>query len=198
MMKASLLGIHKSDRTHSLKGFLICIALFVVNNGTEAAGWTNVALNKPTDQGPRTFFNYKSARNPSYFLSSNAVDGNVSTKDTFCAALYDDEPNWWLVDLQAPYQIYSAFVLNSNRIAPNFQNFTVDIFDQDPRLMSDFPNAVGRICLYQKSVVGASQWAGRVCNAAPLSGRFLRLVKWGFGNLVVCEVRYRESDIVGP
>ena len=197
-MKASLLGIHKSNRTHSSKGFLICIALFVVNNGAEASGWTNVALNKPTDQGPRTISNFQSEGNPLYYRSSNAVDGNLSTEDTFCAAIYDDEPNWWLVDLQAPYQIYSAYVLNSNRIAHNLENFTVDIFDQDPRLMSGFPNVVGRICFYHRSDVSASHMAGRVCNAAPLSGRFLRLVKWGFGNLIVCEVRYRESDIVGP
>ena len=194
-MKKSFLATCKSNHICFSISVLICTALFVVNTGIQVSDLTNVALNKPTDQGPGTFVDLGITQDPLFFQSSNAVDGGDSTSWFFCANTKNNNPNWWLVDLQATYQIHRVDLLNRDGMYyPRLQNFTVDIFEQDPRSLPGFPDTSGKICIYHKGVVGESQWAELNCNPGALTGRFVRVIKWGFEHLTLCEVRYRESD----
>ena len=84
IMKSSFLAIHKDGQVHFSACFLICTTMFVLNHGTEASGLTNVALHKPTAQGPGTFSDVDYQSIPSSFQSLKAVDGVDDTGCQMC------------------------------------------------------------------------------------------------------------------
>ena len=190
IMKLSFLTIQKDDQVHFSACFLICTTMFVLNHGAEASGLTNVALHKPTAQGPETWSETDYQSIPSSFQSLKAVDGVDDTLGAKCAHTVGEGPKWWLVDLLGEYKIYTVAVLNRDTFSYRLQNFTVEIGNQDPRNMPGFPETVGQICFHHRSVVGGAEWAELDCASGFLTGQFVRVVKWGYEHLTLCEVRH--------
>ena len=148
----------------------------------EAPSLTNVALNKSTAQGPGTW------SDPTLYKSDNAVDGIEKTEAMYCTHTSYANIMWWMVDLQAIYRIYRVAVLNRGSFEYRLQNFTIDVFMNDPRADPDFPGTLGNICAYRNIPVGVSQWAELTCDPRPSIGRFVRVVKTGYEHLTLCEV----------
>ncbi|GFN85641.1 fucolectin-like [Plakobranchus ocellatus] len=150
---------------------------------------------KPSSQGPATYIIQKSSSDPSLFRSNKAVDG-VNDTDIFqCTHTTDNNIMWWLVDLEALYQIHSVILLNRDVFSERLQNFTVDVFEKDPKLEPSFPETFGRICAQQVDPLGAAQWTEFNCRNGPIAGQFVRIVKYGFGALSLCEVRVFENPL---
>ena len=96
--KVSFLATNKSHQMYFPMLSLICTAMIVLDGGTGAFDLTNVALNKPTDQGPGTLPTVEFGLDPSYNQSHQAVDGRESVTTKFCMHTIDARPVWWLVD----------------------------------------------------------------------------------------------------
>ena len=161
---------------------------------TQASSLTDVALHKPTAQGPATWIN-PAYSDPTTHKSENAVDGIEDTEVVYCTHTTEAKLMWWMVDLQATYRIYRVAVLNRDSMSYRLQNFTIDVFMNDPRAEPDFPVTLGNICAYRKDPVGVSQWAELNCDPRPIIGRFVRVVKSGYEQLTLCEVRFVETQL---
>ena len=172
--------------------YILCIVTFRVIKGTDSSSLTNVALHKPTAQGPGTYGNAFPHDDPTIYTSCQAVDGIESTNHVKCTHTHSGNPMWWMVDLQATYQVHSVAILNRDVCSSRLQNFTVDTFLEDPRTVPGFPGNYGKICSYRKTEVGASQWVELDCDSTFVTGRFLRVIKWGYEHLTLCEVRYNS------
>ncbi|GFN83873.1 fucolectin-like [Plakobranchus ocellatus] len=157
----------------------------------KASHGANLALHRPTAQGPETFTNELSRNTPSLYLSNKAVDGNADgTLYSHCSHTIDAPIMWWLVDLEDSCQIHSVALLNRDESSYRLQNFTIDIFRKDPRLEPTFPENFGQICAHQVDPVGASQWVELDCNNGPVTGQFVRIVKRSFEALTLCQVKF--------
>ena len=153
-------------------------------------GPANLALRKPTSQGPARHINHLSRKDPAVFASPKAVDGREVSDNKECTQTVSTEfITWWMVDLQAEYKISEVALLNRKTIGRRLKNFTVDIFLEDPRRTMGFPETLGRVCAHQDRAVGGSTWAELSCDSGSLIGRYVRVIKWGYGNLALCEVR---------
>ena len=185
--KGAFLQLCKHSSMGSTIFFLLSTAAMYPKNGAKASCIGNVARNKPTDQGPNPLSNYP---------SSNAVEGDSSTDMNHCThTAHDGDPKWWMVDLQDNHWIRSVSVLNrGDCCAERLQNFTVDIFLEDPRTMLGFPNTMGRIFAHRTTAIGSGSWYELYCEPEPVIGRFVRVIKWGFGALTLCEVRNGDTD----
>ena len=163
--------------------FLLCCITLFQNDEAVMFCVANVALKKPTDQGPGTEIGHKGYK---------AVDGIETDNWHGCTQTTKAKVTWWMVDLLAVYKIHSLAVLNTDRYGGLLQNFTVDIFMTDPRELPGFPDISGEICAYHKSSVPDSQWAELNCTSASSIGRFVRVIKRGFYHLALCEVRMKK------
>ena len=191
---AFLLDTHKILHLCFAAFFAIYTVAFLQSTKAEASSFPNVALNKATFQGPGTRVTNRSVVDPSVYTSQKAVDGNNSTNRLDCTATDTDfSPDitiqWWLVDLGAPYYIHMVALLNRENFHDRLQNFTVDLFLEDPRMGSGFPKTLGTICGNRTAPVGQGQWAEFTCQSGPVLGRFVRVVKWFKRWLSLCEVR---------
>ncbi|KAI8790151.1 fucolectin, partial [Biomphalaria glabrata] len=54
------------------------------------------------------------------------------------------------------------------------KNFTIDIFDHDPRELGNFPNVSGEVCYYQRSSLPGGMY-NFTC-PKPILGRYVRLI----------------------
>ena len=171
---------HSSIRSAMI--FLLWFCAISPTNGMEVSGVSNVALDNPAYQGPSTLT-----------PASLAVDGKEGTHYAVCAHTTEFiDPKWWMVDLQDEHWIHRVSILNrGDEYGDRLQNFTVDIFREDPRTMPGFPNTIGKICARHTAAVGLGAWAVLPCHPEPLIGRFVRVIKWGFEHLALCEVRHR-------
>ena len=166
--------------------FLLWSSAISPNNGAKISGVWNVALNKPAYQGPATYENCHAGR---------AVDGRFDKNYTLCTYTAGSFPVWWLVDLQNEHWIHRVSLLNrGDDFAERLQNFTVDVFLEDPRTALGFPDILGKTCARRIPAVGLSEWVTLVCDPGPLIGRFVRVLKWGFGSLALCEVSNGASE----
>ena len=111
-----------------------------------------------------------------------------------CAFTAANNRNWWFVDLLATYQIHRIQMLNTRDVADGLRNITVDIFDQDPTSLSGFPDSLGQICSRTTQNVSLSQWLRLDCQPGFREGRFVRVIKWGYQFLTLCEVRPRTRQ----
>ena len=179
------IAIHTSVR--SAMCFLLWASAICQNHGTNASRITNLAQNKPAFQGPGTLGSC---------FPGNGVDGLTGLHYTQCTHTYwNSDPKWWMVDLQDRHWIHEVSLLNRGDCCTyRLQNFTVDMFAEDPREVSGFPKNLGEICGHRTPEVPGSQWANLLCNPRPLIGRFLRVVKWGYDALTLCEVRNYSND----
>ena len=186
-IRRSFQEISKLCSMHSAVCVLLCASAISPHNGVKASGVLNAALNKPADQGPSTF---------QICFGGLAVDGySESTDYRRCAHTTAGNPQWWMVDLQDEHWIHRVSVLNRGDCCNDrLQNFTVDIFAEDPRKMPGFPEMLGNVCARWKPAVGLAQWVELTCDAGPIFGRFVRVVKWGLSYLTLCEVRNRAND----
>ena len=104
--------------------FLLCSIGLIQSNGALMYCAPNVALKKPTYQGPETFrmldFNK--------YKSDKAVDGIETDNHRWCTHTVSAHVTWWMVDLLTEYKIHSLAVLNRDTYGYRLQNFTVDIF----------------------------------------------------------------------
>ena len=167
--------------------FLLSTSAMYPKNRAKALRIGDVARNKPTDQGPNPWSNCP---------SSNAVDGDHSISLYYCThTATDGDPKWWMVDLQDNHWIRSVSVLNrGDCCAERLQNFTVDMFLEDPRTMPGFSNTMGKICAHRTAAIGSGSWYELYCEPEPVIGRFVRVIKWGFGALTLCEVRNGDTE----
>ena len=188
--KAWFFATNKRNQNFPMR-FLICTAMIVLGGGAGAFDLTNVALNKPTDQGPGTLATVENGLDPSYYQSHQAVDGRTKTESEFCTHTIDARPVWWLVDLQTTYQIQSVTILNGGN---EFENFTVDVFDQDPRTAVGFPGTLGKICAHHNYDVPSGWWVTLNCDSGYLTGRFLRVIRLEHNYLSFCEVRHGTTE----
>ena len=185
-MTTAVRGAFLQRCKHSSMGSTIIFLLWTFamypKNGAKASRIDELARDKPTDQGPNPRSDYP---------SSNAVDGDSSTHINHCTQTAPDgDPKWWMVDLQDNHWIRSVSVLNrGDCCAERLQNFTVDMFLEDPRTMPGFPNTMGKICAHRTAEIGSSSWYELYCKPEPVIGRFVRVIKWGFGALTLCEVK---------
>ena len=180
-VKGAFLQRCKNSFVGSTIIFLLWTSAMYPKNGAKASRIGNVALDKPTDQGSNPY---------SIYPSSNAVEGDDSTDMNHCTHTADDgDPKWWMVDLQYNHWIRRVSVRNrGDCCAIKLQNFIADIFFEDPRTMPGFPNTMGKICTHRTAAVGSGSWHNLFCEAEPAIGRFVRVIKWGFGALTLCEV----------
>ena len=171
--------IHNSGCLSSLMFLRFCAALTA---GADSLSLAKVALGKPTAQGPGVWVNTEWPA-PKFYQCGLAVDGREATHHLYCTHSTLAEPVWWMVDLQAANQIHRMAVLNRDTHAYRLQNFAVDIFHEDSRTLSGFPDTLGRICSHQKAAVGESLWAELQCRSGFLTGRLLRVIKWNADSL---------------
>ncbi|GFN83874.1 F5/8 type c domain-containing protein [Plakobranchus ocellatus] len=175
----------ESKRELPILSFLFSIAISITV--VKAPHFVNLALHKPTAQGPATWNN---DHDPSLYISSKAVDGKVDlTSTNHCTHTTNADLTWWLVDLGVSSPIHRVAVLNRDAYSDRLRNFTIDVFQSDPKLEPIFPGNVGEICARQVDPVGSSQWVEFDCNNGSVIGRFLRLIKFGFRSMSLCEVR---------
>ena len=169
--------------------FLLCSIGLIQSNGALMCCAPNVALKKPTYQGPDTLLMSDFNR----YKSGKAVDGIETDNHGWCTHTVSAQVTWWVVDLLAVYKIHSLAVLNRDTYGYRLQNFTVDIFMTDPRKLPGFPEISGKICTYHESAVPRSEWAGLKCISSSSIRRFVRVIKRGFDHLTLCEVRMKRK-----
>ena len=172
--------------------FLLSITL-VQNSEAGTSELPNVALKRPTDQGPKTYYPGSRWAVPYMFESHKAVDGLETAYRKECTHTILSQLTWWMVDLLGVFTIHNLAILNRDTYGNRLQNFTVDIFMTDPREEPGFPEISGKICAYHKSAVPTSEWAELNCTLGIHTGRFVRIIKRGFDHLTLCEVS-REKD----
>ena len=64
------------------------------------------------------------------------------------------------------------------------------VFDKDPRTAEGFPGTLGKICTNRRDPVATASWVELSCDSGYLTRRFLRVIKWGYQYLSICEVRH--------
>ncbi|KAI8790142.1 fucolectin-7 [Biomphalaria glabrata] len=102
----------------------------------------------------------------------NPYMGNGHCHHTLCEVI-----PWWMVDLRGQFVIEKIQLTNrqdSTYFANLLRNFDIDIFEQDPRQLANFPNITGQVCYHQTDPLGASTF-NFTCSV-PIVGRFVRLV----------------------
>ncbi|GFR96826.1 fucolectin-like [Elysia marginata] len=149
----------------------------------------NAALNKPTLQGPNThrYLDH-------FYKSSFAVDGNPSSLFPDCAGVDTADIMWWIVDLTRSRKIHAVRILPRQDSSYSLENFTIDMFDDDPRLTSGFPRNFGQICASQIDKIGPGKWTGLSCTAI-MKKRFVRIVKHGNSHMALCEVEILAEEL---
>ena len=159
--------------------------------------YPNVALKKLTFQGPGTRSN-SGAQDPDMYKSFRAVDGNDSTEESDCAQTTNGTVSWWLVDLYALLHIRGVAILNTNDKLGQYPDFIVDVFEQDPRMDSNFLGLEGTRCPFSFDPFGEEEWVEIDCSSyGTVSGRFIRVMKIGNERLSLCEVRAIEYGVTG-
>ncbi|GFR73381.1 fucolectin-related protein [Elysia marginata] len=151
----------------------------------------NVALKKPALGD--SMYSDTSVSQPRY-----AVDGRTLTDVWHYTCFHSSDyywiynPHWWIVDLLRDYTIWEVKITNRNIFPERLNNFTVDIFtgSQDPRTLPNWPNNYGTICHHQPTEDGplASSETRTLPCASATFGRYVRVVKYGYTSLVMCEV----------
>ncbi|GFR96824.1 fucolectin-like [Elysia marginata] len=164
---------------------LLSLGVNVYSRRGLVARLENAALNKPTVQGPNTFMSCK---------SSFAVDGNASPLNPYCAEIRLTNVMWWMVDLIRSRNIHTIRILTRQNTPARLENFTIDMFDEDPRDTMGFPNNFGQVCASHVDKIGPGEWIGLSC-VAIIRKRFVRIVKHGNDHLSLCEVEVLAEEI---
>ncbi|KAK6982089.1 fucolectin-7, partial [Biomphalaria glabrata] len=75
------------------------------------------------------------------------------------------------------------------------QNFDIDVFEQDPRQLPNFPDISGHVCYHQTSAPGLGTFTYNC--TAPIVGRYVRLVLSlvdGIATLLFCTRQEVRSE----
>ncbi|KAH9488879.1 hypothetical protein Btru_041514 [Bulinus truncatus] len=136
-------------------------------------GLFNAALYKPAIQSS-TY----SASDTGTLSAHLAVDGNNDTnifKGHCQSTLYEIMP-WWMVDLRGQFVVDTIKITNRMDLNAYYRlrNFTIDIFDQDPRQLTNFPNILGYVCYKQAASLNQPELV--ISCPTPKTGRFVRLL----------------------
>ncbi|KAH9488875.1 hypothetical protein Btru_041506 [Bulinus truncatus] len=158
---------------------------FLLNDVTN--GLYNAALYKPAVQSS-TYGSY---------VAHLAVDGSRISNIQYghCQHTLNDNMPWWMVDLRGQFVVDTIRL--TNRMDSGFytrlQNFSFDVFDEDPRRLPNFPNITGKVCYRQISNM-LKETLNVTCSPQAI-GRFLRLLmNVTIGALDICEVEVFVSD----
>ncbi|KAH9488877.1 hypothetical protein Btru_041509 [Bulinus truncatus] len=119
------------------------------------------------------------------------VDGSRDSNlgNGHCQATLSQDMPWWMVDLRGQFVVDTIRL--TNRMDYNLyfrlKNFTIDIFDQDPRQMTNFPNVVGNVFYQQDDSL--NQETLNITCPNPITGRYVRLLlNVSDGILDFCEM----------
>ncbi|XP_059174345.1 fucolectin-5-like [Physella acuta] len=120
----------------------------------------------------------------------NDGDTTVNELGGQCTQTSPLNNSWWMVDLLDTYIIKAVVLTNRNdylQWAVRLNHFLIDVFINDPRKTSTFPNVLGSICYQQTEAVtiGTFTWN---CSK-PVAGRYLRLIKYTEDSLNFCELQ---------
>ena len=191
MLSLTVRGVFLRISKHSYMRSALFVLLWSTGHGAEVTGVTNVALHKPAAQGPRIRGNC---------YASHAVDGILDRYIEKCASTeltYSNILQWWMIDLEEGHWIHNLRILNrADCCGWYLQNFTIDVFLEDPRALSGFPSDKGKIYARRIPMVGIGEWVELQCDPGPLFGRFVRVLKWGNRALNLCEVRNGVTDYI--
>ncbi|KAK7005105.1 fucolectin-7 [Biomphalaria glabrata] len=160
---------------------LLCVHLNMVVIST---GLFNAARLKPAMQSTL----YKR------FYAYRANDGN--TDGSYQHTDLEYVP-WWMVDLLGLFDI--EVIRLTNRMDPysrRLRNFEIDIFEQDPRRLANFPNIRGQVCYNQTDPLDGGTY-NYTCNGS-IVGRYVRLVmRPGAPELLhICEMEVLVSGSI--
>uniref|UniRef100_A0A2C9KNW3 Apple domain-containing protein n=1 Tax=Biomphalaria glabrata TaxID=6526 RepID=A0A2C9KNW3_BIOGL len=144
----------------------------------------NAALYKPAAQ--------ISTWEPNY--AYKAVDGNSDpdVNHGYCQHTDQHLTPWWMVDLRGQFIVEQIKLTNRQDglflIADRLRNFDIDIFQQDPRQLTNFPDITGQVCYHQGPTPGRGTFLYNC--TTPIVGRYVRLImRLGFiDNLHICEL----------
>ncbi|XP_059167091.1 fucolectin-1-like [Physella acuta] len=148
--------------------------------------------------GADTFYNvalYKPAFQSTLYKDWTSDKGNdggtrVAEKGGQCVQTWPFNNSWWMVDLLDSYVIKSVVLDNRNDYlgaSTRLRNFKIDVFNDDPRLVSTFPTVSGDICYNQTEPAtnGTFTWNCR----RPLIGRYVRIIMLPAEILNFCELQ---------
>ncbi|XP_055874568.1 fucolectin-like [Biomphalaria glabrata] len=130
-------------------------------------GLYNAAVFKPAVQSSLYRTNY----------AYRAVDGNNDGNyyNGHCQHTNPEYSPWWMVDLLGQFTVEQITLTNrEDMFSRRLRNFTIDIFEQDPRQLVDFPNITGQVCYNQSNPLN-----GGVYNFScsyPIVGRYVRII----------------------
>ncbi|XP_074649170.1 uncharacterized protein LOC141904481 [Tubulanus polymorphus] len=147
----------------------------------------NVALNKPANQSTtRTHDSFGSA--------GNAIDGNTDTRYhsggcSHTAASVPGAP-WWMVDLQAVYEVKAVTLLNRDKAPERLGNFTI-IVSRDSVTSNLEHVDQSSVCAFQSEPIKASEMKQFDCT---MTGRYVTVTKPEGSELTLCEVYVWASD----
>ncbi|KAI8779018.1 fucolectin-7 [Biomphalaria glabrata] len=151
----------------------------------------NAARFKPSNQST-TFEGYSASR---------GVDGNYDgyISHGYCQHTDLQYAPWWIVDLLGQFVVQKILLTNRNddsTAARRLKNFTIDIFDEDPTRLANFPNITGNVCYYQADPMEPTTSLFNC--SAPITGRYVRIVMRNNEKLALhfCETEVLVSSSV--
>nr|KAI8762175.1 fucolectin-7-like [Biomphalaria glabrata] len=108
-----------------------------------------------------------------------AVDGNNDSNafHGYCQITLQHKVPWWMVDLRGQFTVEQVRITNRQDdwvYGMRLQNFDIDVFEQDPRQLPNFPDISGHVCYHQTSAPGLGTFTYNC--TAPIVGRYVRLV----------------------
>ncbi|XP_055896055.1 uncharacterized protein LOC129928050 [Biomphalaria glabrata] len=135
----------------------------------------------------------------SNFYSYLGVDGDYSgvINNGHCMHTNNEHAPWWIVDLLGQFEVQQIKLYNRNEdyiSAIRVKNFTLDIFDEDPRQLANFPTITGHLCYNQTDPLETTPLLVN-CRTSIL-GRYIRLSMTTDVNnpLHICEMEVLVSS----
>nr|KAI8762410.1 fucolectin-like; partial [Biomphalaria glabrata] len=116
------------------------------------------------------------------FDAYKGVDGNADgyLLNDHCQHTGQELIPWWMVDLRGQFVVEKIQLTNrqdvymNEQMALRLRNFSIEIFQTDPRQLDSFPKVTGQVCYYQTDPLGPSTF-NFTC-PVPIVGRFVRIV----------------------
>uniref|UniRef100_A0A2C9LUG0 Apple domain-containing protein n=1 Tax=Biomphalaria glabrata TaxID=6526 RepID=A0A2C9LUG0_BIOGL len=146
----------------------IAVSCVLITSVSMTTGLYNAARFKPSSQSS----NYEN------YYSYLGVDGdyNGAVLSGHCMHTGFERTPWWIVDLLGQFDVQQIKLYNRNEdyiSAIRVKNFILDIFDEDPRQLANFPNITGHLCYNQTDPLETTPLLVN-CRTSIL-GRYIRL-----------------------
>ncbi|XP_013082793.2 uncharacterized protein LOC106068055 [Biomphalaria glabrata] len=133
------------------------------------------------------------------FYAYRANDGNTDGNAFHgsCQHTNREYVPWWMVDLLGLFVI--EVIRLTNRMDPyprRLRNFEIDIFEQDPRRLANFPNIRGQVCYNQTDPLDGGTY-NYTCSDS-IVGRYVRIVMrpGALELLHICEMEVLVSGSI--